>query len=221
MTRIIHILGNSGAGKSVLAVNLGVALSEYHDTLLVDANIYSPSIHYYLDLSPKYYLNDFLSGAVPLDAVVANHPSGLRIIPSIVDMSGGHERINEALLSLIGRSEIVLVDNFSFGPSLFPSFHASDEALFVTHDDFPSILKSKDFIDQIERTGINISGIILNKRGKSQLSHVEHLLGKKVLAEIPHDESLIQSVNRRKPVYLTDKKSGMSKAITELRGYFL
>ncbi len=218
MTRIINILGNSGSGKSVLALNLGIALSSLgKDTLLVDANIHSPDISLYSDLSPATYLNEFFRGERKIEDTITYHPSGLKVIPSIhdeLDISIASGHLNEAILSLVGKSEIVLVDNLSSHPSHYTHIKDSDEALFVTNDDFPSISKSRDFIEKIEKKGITITGIILNRRRSiTPKKHIESILQKKVLAEIPHDEGLIDSVNNKKPYYLSNSKSKISREL--------
>ena len=130
MTRIINILGNSGSGKSVIALNLGVALaSKGKDVVLIDGNIYSPDISYYADINPKAYLNEHLDGDKSLEEIVHIHPSGLKIIPSLREEEhneGKYHLLNSVLLDMHGKSEIVLVDSFSHSPAMFSSLHNSD-----------------------------------------------------------------------------------------------
>ncbi|MCK5283170.1 MAG: P-loop NTPase [Nanoarchaeota archaeon] len=221
MTRIIHISGNSGSGKSVLALNLGIALSQKgREVILVDGNIYSADIANYSDISPEVFLNEFLDGEKDIEETIVFHPSGMKMILSMAEKAytpEKHEKLNKALLSLTGKTEFVLVDSFSHSPALFSVIDNADEMIFVTNDDFPSILKSKEFIKKIESKGTNIVGVVLNKKRKnSNKKHIEAILEKRVLVEIPYDKNLIDTVNMKQPISLVYPKSETSKAITEL-----
>ena len=221
MTRIINIAGNSGSGKTILALNLSIALNNQgRDVILVDSDIYSPDITNYTDISPGIFFNEVLEGERNIEEAIMFHPSGIKIVPSIAEEEYSpekHDKINHALLSLIGKSEIVLVDSFSHNPASVAIIDKADETLFITNDDFPSIVKTKDFINKMENSGINVIGVVLNKRKKeTDKKHIEAILNKPVLAEIPHDNKIIDSINAKKPHYLTYPNSDVSKAIRGL-----
>jgi len=220
MTRIINIAGNSGAGKSIVALNLGVALAtQGRDVTLIDGNLYSPDIANYSDIKPEAFLNEYLEGQKSLDEIIHYHPSGLKVIPAIAENShdeGKFHSLNKALLHLVGKSEIVLVDSFSHSPSMFSVMANADETLFVTNDDFPSIIKTKEFVNKIEDKGLSVMGILLNKRMRTDKAHVESIVGKRVLAEFPYDKKMIEAINIKQPVYLSYPKSKISKSISDL-----
>ncbi len=220
MTRIVHIVGNAGSGKSVLALNLSVALNQKStDVILVDGNLYSPDINHYSDISPTFYLNEVLEGSQPISRVITSHASGLRVIASTMEREHKREhydQMNSALLQLMGKSEIVLVDSFSHSPALVGAIHPRDEAIFVTNDDFAGIVKSKEFIESLQSKGVQVIGVVLNKRGKTDKKSVEAILQKRVLAEISHDPKLVDSVNKKQPVYLTHPRSSMAIAAADL-----
>jgi flagellar biosynthesis protein FlhG len=221
MTRVIHIAGNSGSGKSLIALNLALALHQKgKDSLLVDGNLYSPDISHYADISPMFFLNDYLKGEKELEEVIMHHPSGIRIIPSQMEWEHNpelHNRLNQAILHLHGQSELVIVDSFSIHPALFSVLDQADECIFVTNDDFPSIAKTRDFLRALENKGIQVLGVILNRRRTSKdTKHIEAILDKPVLAEITHDVQLIESVNQGQPVYIHAPKSPLSRAMSGL-----
>jgi MinD-like ATPase involved in chromosome partitioning or flagellar assembly len=223
MTRIIHIAGNSGSGKSVLALNLGLALNQKgRDVLLFDSNIYSPDISNYSDINANVFLNEYLSGDKNIDEIVTYHPTGMKMVSSIMEEEVDeekHNKINNALLDLVGKAEIILVDSFSHNPALFSMIDPADETIFVTNDDFPSIVKSKDFIRKMESEGKSIMGIVLNrKRKNSNIKHIESILGKRVLAEIPHHDDVIHSINTKQPIFISKPKSDVSNSIEGLAG---
>jgi len=220
MTRIINIAGNSGAGKSIVALNLGVALAtQGRDVTLIDGNLYSPDIANYSDIKPNAFLNEFLDGQKNFEDILHYHPSGLKVIPAIAEDShndGKFHTLNRALLHLVGKSEIVLVDSFSHSPLMFSVMDNADETLFITNDDYPSIIKSKEFINKIESKGLSVMGILLNKRMRTQKDHVESIVGKRVLAELPYDKKMIEAINIKQPVYLSYPKSKISRSLSEL-----
>ena len=221
MTRIINIMGNGGAGKSFTTLNLGIALKNRgKDVMIVDANIYSPDLGNYSELRPSVYLNEFLDGSKKLEEVITHHPSGIKAIHSMTEYEHSpklHHLINQALLHLHGKSEIVLVDSFSHAPAFSSILKNSDETIFVTNDDFHSIIKSKDFIDYIESRGTPVIGIILNKKQKKTNNrHVESIIKKPILGAFPYDEKVIDSINHKQPLFLKEKNSEITKTLKNI-----
>ena len=220
MTRIIQIVGPGGRGKSTVALNLGIAfVKQKTDALLLDASIYSPDISTYANIFPQVYLNECLRGEESIENAVLHHPSGLKIVPSMIEEKHDdeiHLKINDALLGLLGKSEVIIVDSSSYGPSLNSILHCSDENIIVSNDSYESIVKSRDMINSMEAKGMNIIGVILNRRRDTEKSNVEAILGKKILAEIRHDERIIDAANKRHPVVLLYPKSQISSAMAEL-----
>jgi MinD-like ATPase involved in chromosome partitioning or flagellar assembly len=204
----------------MLAFNLGVALSQMqHDVIAVDANIYSPDLTQYADISSANYLNDQLDDNKNIEDAIAYHPSGLKIIPSMAEEvhdEEKHGKINNALLNLHGKADIVLVDSLSHNPALYSVLHHSDEILLVSNDDYHNVAKTRDFIKDLEEKGLNVIGVVLNKRGKAKKADIESILGKKILAELSSDNKVVDSINKRQPVVLMHPSSSLSKAVNEL-----
>jgi len=71
-----------GEGKSVVATNLAVALSNELDytVLLVDIDLRKPSIHRYFGIEPEYGLSDYLAGRVALNDVLIKTGIGKLVI---------------------------------------------------------------------------------------------------------------------------------------------
>jgi len=220
MTRILHIAGNSGAGKSVIALNLAVALAQQgKDVLLADTNLYSPDIASYLKAVSGFYLNDFIHGERNINDIISHHPSGIRLItaqPEEKHEEWKHNQINKAILHLMGKAEIVLLDSFSHNPVFYSHIDNADETLFVTNDDYPSIVKSKDFIQKMDGRGMHVIGVVMNRKHVSEKKHVESILQRPVLAELRHDTKVIESVNAGKPVVLRHPSCPFSQSVTEL-----
>jgi MinD-like ATPase involved in chromosome partitioning or flagellar assembly len=221
MTKIIHLAGNSGSGKTALAINLALAMKKRgREVILVDGNIYSPDVAYYLGMTPSIYLNEFLNGERKIDEILTAHSFGITVIPTLAEEEHAplkHKKINDALLSLIGKSEIVLVDSFSHNQAFFNVIDGADETLFVATDDFPNIVKSRDLIRKMESRGMNVIGIVLNKQIKqNNKKHIQAIVEKPVLCQIPFDKQVIESVNLAKPALLHYPMSSIARAAMEL-----
>jgi protein-tyrosine kinase len=74
-----------GEGKSIVSINLAVALSNELDytVLLVDVDLRKPSIHKYFGIEPEYGLSDYLMNKVDLNEVLIKTGIGkLAILPA-------------------------------------------------------------------------------------------------------------------------------------------
>jgi len=171
-------------------------------------------------LTKFFHFHCFLRGERDIEDTIHYHPSGLKVISSNIELEHNqdfHDKINQALLSLHGKSEIVLVDSFSHNPAFFSILNNADETLFITNDDFPSIIKTRDFVRTMEENGMSVIGVVLNRRRKEKdKKHIEEIIGKPVLAEIDHDNKIVDSVNQKSPAYLHYPNSSITKAVDEL-----
>ena len=54
-----------GTGKTTLAVNLSANLaSKGYNVLLVDMDVYAPSLYVYFNIQPKKWINDYLNDKI-------------------------------------------------------------------------------------------------------------------------------------------------------------
>lgn len=70
-----------GAGKSMIAVNLAIAIAkEANQTvLLVDLDLRYPKIHWYFGMNPEQGLRDYLTSNIPLSEILL-HPDIERLV---------------------------------------------------------------------------------------------------------------------------------------------
>ena len=55
-----------GTGKTTLAVNLSANLvTKGYNVLLIDMDVYAPSLYVYFNIQPKKWINDYLNDKIP------------------------------------------------------------------------------------------------------------------------------------------------------------
>jgi flagellar biosynthesis protein FlhG len=75
--------GKGGVGKTNLAVNLGIALSQRKQrVLLIDADLQLGKMDIILGASPRYTLSELMDGSKTIQEIIMPHPSGIEILPA-------------------------------------------------------------------------------------------------------------------------------------------
>ncbi|MCX6819146.1 MAG: cell division ATPase MinD [Candidatus Aenigmarchaeota archaeon] len=229
MTRIITCLsGKGGVGKTTLVANLGVALAGMGmDVVVLDANLTTPNLglHLGIPLSPTT-LHDVLKGNAKLIEATYLHDSGLKIIPagiSLKDMKGIDSReLPNILLELLGSTDIVLIDAAAgLGREALAAIEAADELLLITNPELPAVTDALKAAKLAEQVGTKVSGLVVNRITKkphemtrSQIAGM--LEGIDVLAEIPEDIAVQESIAKRTPVVSHKPRATSSQTIRRL-----
>ncbi|RLI96730.1 MAG: septum site-determining protein MinD [Candidatus Aenigmatarchaeota archaeon] len=229
MTRIISIVsGKGGAGKTTLTANLGASLAKMgYDVVVIDANLTTPNLgmHLGIPLSPATF-HDVLKGKVTIEDATYQHESGLRIIPAgigINDLKGVDARdIPAALLDLIGKADIILIDAAAgLGREALAAIEASDEVIIVTNPDLPSVTDALKAVKLAEELGVKVTGVVLNrvKKKKHEMKDKDisaMLDNVPIIAKIPEDELVQQAISVRTPVVQHSPNAFVSQKINKL-----
>tara|TARA_Y100000310_G_scaffold147681_1_gene146939 strand:- start:260 stop:1024 length:765 start_codon:yes stop_codon:yes gene_type:complete len=210
MTKFIGIAsGKGGVGKTTVAINTSLAINNFdRDTTLLDANLSTPhvSIHLGAPLSP-ITLHNVFKGQNSLTDATYLHPSGLKIIPSSISLDEIDELNPRKLSNLLFKQdlgELVIID---MPPGLTSEvtslFSVLDELIVVTNADMPSVTEALKTIKLSEKNNLNVKGIVLNKSSRSNIlsnKNIETILGKKIIAEIPQDKNIKNSLKANQPL---------------------
>ena len=155
-----------GEGKSVAALNLGLALVEmpHLRVCVVDANRVHPSIEGYMGLEPKPGLSEVLGGAISVDEAV--RPSGQERLDVLgAGADSGSEALNvdrmRALLNSLKRNyDYVLIDAAPVLSSTQPSLLATiaDGILLVVRMGSTPKLQVEEAFTMLESLGGNVLG---------------------------------------------------------------
>ncbi len=238
--RVITVFSTKGgAGKSVVASNLAVALARRTDepVVLVDGDLQFGDVAVMLKLAPQHTIVDAVNAIDRLDAsllrslLVRHDPSGLHVLPAplepaFADQIGSAQmaRIIELLRTF---AAFVVVDTPAyFNDVVLGLIETSDDVLLVAGMDIPNIKNVKIGLQTLRLLNIPLSKLKLvlnraNSKVKLDVSEVERTLGIKADALVPSDIVVPQAVNKGVAVVLDAPKSGVARSIESLADAFV
>jgi pilus assembly protein CpaE len=238
--RVITVFSTKGgAGKSVVASNLGVSLASRTDqpVVLVDADLQFGDIAVMLKLAPQHTIVDAVSSMDRLDVglvqnLLATHPSsGLKVLPAPLEPAYADQisaddvtKIVEILRTFCA---YVVIDTPSyFDDKVLNLIEMSDDVLLVAGMDIPNIKNVKIGLQTMRLLNTPMSKIHLvlnraNSKVKLDVSEVERTLQVKAESLVPSDVVVPQSVNKGTPVVLDAPKAGVSRALEQLADLFV
>ena len=237
--RVITVFSTKGgAGKSVLATNLGVILAQRADgpVALVDADLQFGDIAVMLKLAPQHTIVDAVGSFERLDqgfleSLLATHqPSGLKVLPAPLEPAFadqiGAEQMNAIIRLLRTFCSYVVVDTPAyFNDVVLGLIEESDDVLLVAGMDIPNIKNVKIGLQTLRllNTPMNKIHLILNRANskvKLEVSEFERTLQVKADALIPSDIVVPQSVNKGTPVVIDAPRSSIAKSLEQLADRF-
>jgi pilus assembly protein CpaE len=226
--KLITVLaGKGGVGKSVVATNLATLLAREHPggVVMVDLSLQFGDVAALLDVKAERTIADLAAHDAVTDAevvhqVLADGPEGMKVLaapasPELADyVTTAHLR---ALLDELSRShDIVVADATSqLSEISLESMDRSDRVLVVTDLSVTSVKNTKMLLSVVAHMRMDMARIslVVNHRDAPGItgldrSRIEHFLGMRVLAEIPHDPiAMGASVDRGVPVVLSSPRS--------------
>lgn len=234
MTRTILIAsGKGGVGKTTLTSNLAYALTQLGENVIaVDANLTTPNLgmHFGMHLAPRT-LQDVLKGKIRLEKATYTHPYGFRFIPagiSTKDLAGVDVgRLQSAMLGLTGKADYVLMDCAAgLGREATSAIAAADEILLVTNPDLPSVADALKAAEVARSMNKDIIGVVVNrakgKRHELGIGDIRELLEVPVIAQIPEDSMVAESISAKRPImdYASDSPAAVEilKLASKLSG---
>lgn len=229
MARVIGIFsGKGGAGKTTLSVNLGAILAKHygHDVTLVDCNLTTSHVGLHLGMyNYNVSLNNVLRDEYDVQDAVYSHHSGLKVLPasvSLTDVKGVDiEKLSEVVKKLDSMNDIILLDAApSLGREAYSAFKAAEDVLYVSNPHLPSIVDIIRCQSIAAETNINPLGIALNMVSKDKhemkVAEVEYLTELPVIASIPYDKRIKQSLALKTPITLLKPNSPSSREMFRL-----
>lgn len=230
MSRIITIAsGKGGVGKTTITANLGIALAQFGQrVLLVDADVAMANLSLLLGMqSSPITLHDVLLGESNVRDAIYEGPGGIHFIPSGLSIESYRrvdpERLEAVVKEVASDYDFVLLDApAGIEKSVMAALAAAEEVLLVTMPNSPSVadvLKTK-IISQ--RIGSNPIGIVLNflrgEKGEISDEDIMKMLELPIYGLIPYDSEVRKSFMQENvsPVIIRIPDSPASVAIKKM-----
>ncbi len=223
-----------GTGKSVVAINLAVALAKrtIQPVVLVDADLQFGDVALMLQLQPTHTIaeavqaGDRLDGTMLENLLLRHQPSGLLVLaaptePSSADQIGRAD-IARILDILRERCAYVVVDtSANFAEVTLAAIESSDDILVMAGLDVMSLKSARIGLQTMRVLGIPFSRVkfVLNRantRVGLTEADAERALQLKIDAALPSDILVAESVNRGVPVVTSAPRSKFAKSIDSL-----
>ena len=238
--RIITVFSTKGgAGKSVVALNLAIALAKKSDrpVAVVDADLQFGDVAVMLKLTPQHTIVDAVSAIQRLDAqllrslLIRHERSGILVLPAPTEPAFADQvspasmlRILEILQSFCGH--IVVDTPAHFTDVVLSLLEHSDDIVLVAGMDIPNIKNVKIGLQTLRLLDVPFSKLKLvlnraNTKVKLDVGEVERTLQLKADCLVPSDIIVPQSVNKGIPAVLDAPKSGVSKSLEQLADLFI
>ncbi len=223
-----------GCGATSLAVNLAVAtaLKRKSPTVLVDLGRLGGHAALMLGLQPRSSVAQALSsikGGVTLDALkpyLLEHESGIHLLSSAnsydYELRPTHKRLEPLLAALkAGYPHTVLDLPHFLEPGFASSLQLVDKIIILLSPDMASLQSTAMATQGLARLGITEDNIALvvnhvQPGGDLPTETIQKITKRSILAHIPHEPQMIESLNQGIPLVLHSPNSTGALAITKL-----
>jgi pilus assembly protein CpaE len=233
--RVVTVFGTKGGmGKSVVAVNLAVALAKQttEPVVLVDGSLQFGDVAIMLQLQPEHTITEAVMAGDRLDwhllegLFLRHKPSNLLVLaappePATADQIGRSD-VSNIIEVLRERCAFVVVDTSPrIDESTLVALQSADDILMLTSLDVMSLKNSKLGLQTLQALGIQLSKVklVLN-RANTQVgltrNDAERAIEMKVDAALPSESLVVESVNAGVPVVLSAPTSKFALCIDEL-----
>lgn len=225
--KIVIASAKGGVGKTTTAINLGTALAKFgRHVIVVDGNLSTPNVGIHLGAPVvPFSVHDAVKGKKSIRDCVYSHESGVRIAPASISLKDfkdtDHKKISEVLKGLDKTTELVIIDSSSgLGEGMFSCIDAADEVLVVTTADLASVTDAIKTVELVEEKGKTVVGIVLNRIRNDDIElkpdEIEALIEKPIIASIPEDENIRESLKKKHPVVYYNPDAPASIAYKQL-----
>ncbi len=233
--RVVTIISpKGGAGKTVTATNVAVALAAWSEpgrVAIMDTDLQFGDVCLALQIDPRTSLVDVARGLDKLDealleSVMVRHSSGLRVLPAPLEPALADEVSTVAVvkvLSMLKRMfDYIVIDTAPFlDEPVLSILERSEHVLLVVDMDLPSVKNAKLALDTLKLIKFPMSKIKLvlnraNSKARLDVEELERSLGMPVRAAVPSDKLVPRSLNEGVPVVALNPRSRVARGFQDV-----
>ena len=168
--------GKGGVGKTNLAVNLGIMLTQRRQrVLLMDADLHLGKLDVVIGATPRYTLAELVEGTRSLEEIIMHHPSGIDILPATsgdLDLLDADARmlkvLAESFSSIQARYDYLIVDTGAgVSRTVLTMALGADKVILVVTPEPASISDVYAMIKVIRSKSANLPLILVPNRLRS------------------------------------------------------
>ncbi len=215
-----------GVGKTTTAANLGTLLAEKfgNGVVVVEANLSAPNLGLHLGiLDAGTTIHDVLAGAAPMEKAVRVVGGSLHVVPGSVAYEGEIPLIDlkGCIEPMRSKYRLIIIDSApGLGVEAVAAIKSCDEILVITNPEIPTIASTLRTFQAAERYRVPITGVVVNKvKGKRYevpILEVRKTLGWPIVAVVPDDDKVRESLTAGIPVVRYASKSPAAKEFVKL-----
>ncbi len=206
--RIIGIAsGKGGVGKTLVTINLGLAINKFGENItLVDADITASNLGLQLGtFSFPTNLQEVLNGKSKIRKAIYSTSTGFNLIPSSIALGSINAKTNNLKKVLKKLNGLILID---CPPGLDKDsvnvLNSCDDLIVVATPDLPAMTNAAKTIQIAKKMKKEILGVVVNRynHDKYELSsnEIELMCGAPILSKIPEESDIRKSLFVRAPV---------------------
>lgn len=224
--------GKGGVGKSVLTLNLAVAMAELGSKVcLIDGHPGLGNLDLLCGRNGYWNLSHVVTGSRRVEQVAIEGPAGVTLLPaasSLLDLNDCPDAVRYQLLceleSFTSQFDVLLIDTGSgMHEGVRRLAQVVDELLVVTTPDPLAVAEAYATLKSLPTATVHVA---VNQANRDQATHIlerlqqtAHTFLRKTLtlgAAIPVDPVVPQSLRDRIPFVMTAPESAAGKAVRQL-----
>jgi flagellar biosynthesis protein FlhG len=229
--------GKGGVGKSNLAVNLGIALSESgYDVAVADMDLGLANVNVITNSKPNYNLFDVLKGRKEITDIMEPAPGGISILSGasgeedLANLNGEQcQGFLEQLHQLDQLVDILIVDTSAgLSERVMQFVNSADRTLLVTTPEPTAITDAYAIIKSALREPPRpVLNLVINRaesimEGKNVAEKMKRVgeefleVPIRILGFMTEDDAVTRAVRQRRPFYLEYPESRVSQCISHI-----